>query len=215
MLFIPTTIVLAHMMMLVGTGGAGNSALCRTLARQSLIFNNCDNADDLKHAVSPLTDAVRVSGADKAIFVFSDILRSIYSHYRRGWPLAHFANFHPPMLFANYSDLVRETTRAGEDLTGVCAQILNWKQLSPFPVLFIDFAEDFESEIRDFVGANNTVLPVVNKRRLEKHSSAIESKTTPEMVSFYKRTYLRLKCLHGKVFSHGVERAARLKTRPV
>nr|QFG73991.1 MAG: hypothetical protein [Megaviridae environmental sample] len=170
--------------LLVGTGGAGNTSMCKSMLNQGITFNSPTNKDKLKHLLHP-----DMTCFHKAIFVYGDIVKSIYSHYRR-WksPNNHFKNFNAKVPLT-FEKLVKETVEKQTDLTGILQQISNWQQ-SKSPVLFVDFnrinEKETKSAIENFIDSKNIKLPILDKERMNKHDDEIKSIVSKDFIDFYK-----------------------------
>lgn len=173
--------------------------MCTLLKDQNITFNHCGNWDGLKHQISPVSDVIRKSKANKAIFVYSDFVRSIYSHYRRHWAQFHFKNLAVDFIPKTFPEFVMEFDKRGYDISGIERQILNWRFTCPFPVLFIDFAEPIGSSLSNFVG-RDVVLPTINETRLKKYDREISTQTSTSFKRFYEKLYKSFKHLHGNIY---------------
>ena len=183
----------ADKILIVGTGGAGNTEFVTAMKKAGITDQSPGNKDGLKHLSSPTNVPKKYS---KAIFLYANNLsRSIYSHYRRNkpgekfnWTKAHFNNFGKTVP-QKFEDLVAETGKQGTDITGIIAQIDRW-QHAKIPVLFVDFETindaTTQKAIKDFIGSNDVSLPKLDKARLAKHDVEYEKITRG---SFFERYY--------------------------
>ena len=199
-LFLFSVVSLQEKIALVGTGGAGNTYMCGLLKKQNVTFNQCNNADGIKHALSPLSGVIHASGATKAIFVYSDLIRSIYSHYRRQWAKDHFKNFAADSIPDTFGEFVNTFDSKGYDISGVERQLLSWRFLSPFPVLFIDFSQPIGNSLSRFVG-RDIVFPKIDKQRLERYDDVINSRISESFKLFYRQIYESFINCHGKIYN--------------
>jgi hypothetical protein len=125
--------------LVVGMGGCGNTSMIKYLNSKNIKVNHIGNKDNFKHMLKPHEYDYKCK---KVIFVYGDLPRSIYNHYRR-WKNVnmHFKNLHthlPP----TYAQFVNKVCQQNKDISRLYEQFINWcSGQSKQPVFMLNFNE--------------------------------------------------------------------------
>ena len=134
----------------IGSGGNGQTYFMKFLNKNNIITNNIKDLDKLKHKSKPIDNY-------KYIFIYNDPLKSILSHYRRGWVAFQIYKLGNPyklkLKLVKYFYLLQKTTiDMNCDIFGIKNQFDNFINYEG-DILFIDFNEilDNKKKINTFL----------------------------------------------------------------
>lgn len=135
------------MILVVGSGGNGQTYFMEFLKLNKLIINHVHDADKLKHLYSPdkMPKIIKPT-ITKCIFLYSHPYSSLLSHYRRGWEKFQIPKLGNPFDLSEdgmkYPRYKKNVLRHNKDMFGIEYQFNNWITANQeFPVLFLDFNE--------------------------------------------------------------------------
>ena len=145
------------MILVVGSGGNGQTYFMQFLNKNNINTNDCTDIDGLKHLSSPEKKLDKVT---KCIFLYNSSLKSILSHIRRKWAFIQCKKLGNPYNLrkrqinhlATYSKLVK---KHGKDLFGIKYQFNNWiNTKTKFPILFLNFNDILDNRqiLNKFIG---------------------------------------------------------------
>jgi hypothetical protein len=193
--------------LVVGTGGAGNTSFIRYLTDKGLKTNHTGNKDGHKHLYNPSL-VKRLPRTKKAIYIYGEPVRTIYSHYRR-WknPNSHFKHFnvyykHPN----NYEQYIKDVDEYGFDISGLDRHTHNWTKGDPrFSILLVDFTKldekDTKKTISRYMGLGDDFFADLkfDKHRYYKHDHYLNGVQTVNYKDIYGKVYEKLKPFHLKI----------------
>ncbi len=133
--------------LVIGSGGNGQTTVMKKLRELQLSTNSLTNADSLKHLYNPLTNHLKKVNVKLCIFVYNKSFHSVCSHYRRDWGYKQICTLgnrsrlkkRNVKTIDQFLTLVEEKDR---ELFSIKFQFLNWyntKQRVKFPVYFLNF----------------------------------------------------------------------------
>ena len=135
------------MILVVGSGGNGQTYFMEFLKSNKLVINHIHDTDGLKHLYSPdKIPALIKPTITKCIFLYSHPYSSLMSHYRRGWEKFQIVKLGNPFALTEasmkYPCFKKNVLINKKDMFGIEYQFNNWITANTsFPVLFLDFNE--------------------------------------------------------------------------
>ena len=181
---------------IVGTGGAGNTELLKSLSKV-LKTNDIDDNDQIKHLSRP--EKLNFI-PKKVLYIYGEPTKSIYSHYRR-WnsPNEHYKKLNNDTnnnyIHSNeYSTYVYDVTNRLEDLSGIYEHYKAWKGYDKSPIYFLDFSKfkDKKEELMKFLDIKELDIDF-DEKRYNKYNSEKENVENDIYKNFYKNIYLNMK----------------------
>lgn len=147
--------------LVVGSGGNGQSYFIDFLKKNGIETNCNSDIDGLKHPSHPNKLATNLN-IKKCIFIYNDPLKSVLSHFRRGWQEKQMKKLGNPFLLNkdsvnNVKKFLRIVSNKGNDMFGIEYQFNNWiNTKTEFPVLFLEFNDVIKQRnlIDSFVGVH-------------------------------------------------------------
>lgn len=131
------------MILVVGSGGNGQTYFMNFLRKNNITTNHPDDDDGLKHLSHP--NKLGDIKVEKCIFLYNHPYNSLLSHYRRGWAKLQCDKLGNP-FFLNPDQIENYNTMRGliiqhdQDMFGIEYQFENWTNEGvKFPILFLDF----------------------------------------------------------------------------
>jgi hypothetical protein len=189
------------MLLVVGSGGNGQTYFMEFLNKNNIKTNHLGDKDNMKHAATPnCISQSDLNKVTKCIFLFNQPYKSIVSHFKRKWQIAQVKKLGNPYGLKNfhleniniYNNLVIKTKK---DLFGIENQFVNWYNSNQnFPIFFLDFNEIIskKQELQDFIESPlNFDFFEVKKRNTDNSIELLKSPT--QVKKFYYNSYKKIK----------------------
>jgi len=173
--------------LVVGAGGNGQTYFMKFLNKNKIVTNHLGDKDMMKHKSCP--SKIRKKNIKKCIFIYNDPLKSILSHYRRGWFHDQIKKLDDPYKLSKIpmDKLFKLTICKGEDIFGIKHQFNNWINVKvDYPILFLDFNNVSESKdlVNKFIEKNLDYSLFKKKSR----NSSIKN-VNPIIIKIYSDLY--------------------------
>ena len=185
--------------LVIGSGGNGQSYFIDFLKKNGIETNCNSDIDGLKHPSHPNKLATNLN-IKKCIFIYNDPLKSILSHFRRGWQEKQMNKLGNPFLLkkdsvADVKKFLRIVSAKGRDMFGIEYQFNNWiNTKTEYPILFIEFNNVIKERdtIDAFMGTHlDYSLFTVKERNSEDILESLK-KTNRDLYMSVHKIYSRL-----------------------
>ena len=200
------------MILVVGSGGNGQTYFMRFLRKNGINTNNLHDGkkgDNLKHLPNPnklksllvvpaKQDIYNDVEVKKCIFLYNHPYYSLLSHYRRKWAYRQCCKLGNPKSLTidnvnNFNNIKERTYKVNKDIYGFAFQFKNWidetQKNNNLDILFLDFNDIIKERDRldAFVGKElNYDLFTIKERS----TSDIQYK---KLYTIYDKLYKRMK----------------------
>lgn len=173
--------------LVVSSGGSGCTFINEKISKHlpELSTNPTDNVDNFKHLYSPHSHLMHYNKFKKIIFVYNDPLKSILSHFRRGWAVMQHKQIAPISEHIDYDLLESKESyfnyvvNQKKDGFGVINHAKRW--LNYDQCLFVDLreAKTTSRRISEYLGIDIDI-------NLKQRTSKLDS-INPKVIDLYQK----------------------------